>query len=89
MSDKLTESILNLTGSLPAPRLNLSRDEKLALIAKVGGPRTTHSIIKAKKDYPASRIPFIFSSLDTQCVVDILANDMTDVLAAMPAKIKS
>ena len=80
MSDKLTESLLNLTGSLPAPRLNLSKDQKIALIAKIGGPRTAQSIIKASKDYPLSRIPFIFSSIDTQCVVDILANDMRDVL---------
>jgi hypothetical protein len=80
MTDKLTESLLNLTGSLPAPRLNLSKEDKKALIAKVGGPRTAQSIIKAKKDYPISRIPFLFSSLDTQCVVDILNNDMSDVL---------
>jgi hypothetical protein len=80
MSDKLTESLLNLTGGLPAPRLNLSKDEKKALIEKIGGPRTAQSIIKAKKDYPVSRIPFLFSSLDTQCVVDILSNDMSDVL---------
>ncbi len=78
--DQLTESLLNLAGSLPTPRLNLSKDEKKALIARVGGPRTAQSIVKAKKDYPISRIPFLFSSLDTQCVVDILHNDMSDVL---------
>jgi hypothetical protein len=80
MADKITESLLNLSGSLPKPRTNLSKEEKLALIAKVGGPRTAMSIIKAKKDYPLSRIPFLFSSLDTQCVVDILANDLSEFL---------
>jgi len=80
MPDQLTESLLNLAGSLPTPRLNLSKDEKKALIARVGGPRTAQSIVKAKKHYPVSRIPFLFSSLDTQCVVDILHNDMSDVL---------
>jgi hypothetical protein len=80
MPDQLTESLLNLAGSLPTPRLNLSKDEKKALIKKVGGLRTAQSIVKAKKDYPVSRIPFLFSSLDTQCVVDILHNDMSDVL---------
>ena len=80
MSDELTKALLNIAGGLPTPRLNLSRAEKLELIQKLGGPRTVKSIIKTKKDVPAARIPFLFSSLDTQSVVDVLANDMSDVL---------
>ena len=80
MSDELTKSLLNLSGGLPAPRLNLSKEDKLTLIQKLGGPRTVMSILKTTKDVPASRIPFLFSTLDTQAVVDVLANDMSDVL---------
>ena len=80
MSDELTKSLQNLTGSLPTPRLNLSRDDKLMLVQKLGGPRTVKSILKARGKVPESRIPFLFSSLDTQAVLDVLANDMAEVL---------
>jgi hypothetical protein len=80
MADKITDALMHLSGDLPEPRLNLGREEKLALIAKVGGPRTAKSIIQSKRDYPLKRIPFLFSSIDTQCVVDLLANDFSDVL---------
>ena len=80
MPDDIIKSLENLAGGLPTARLNLSKEEKLELIKKLGGPRSVTSILKSKKDYPLRRIPFIFSSLDTQAVVDVLANDMSDVL---------
>ena len=80
MTDDITKSLQTLSGDIPKPRKNLTKEQKLAVIAKVGGPLTAKAIIKARKDYPTSRIPFLFSSLDTQCVVDLLANDFTDCL---------
>ena len=76
MSDSLTQVLESLTGELPQPRLNISDQEKDALIAKIG-IRTVKSIVQAKKELPLRRIPFLFSTIDTQAVVDLLANDMT------------
>jgi hypothetical protein len=86
MPDDIIKSLENLSGGLPAPRTNLSKEQKMELIKKLGGPRTVTSILKSKKDYPLTRIPFIFSSLDTQAVVDVLANDMSDVIPIEPKK---
>jgi hypothetical protein len=79
MDDDLTRSLLSLAGDFPKPRLNLSNAEKAKLVERLG-PRTTRSILKAKKDFSLSRIPFLFSTLDTQDVVDVLNNDMSEVL---------
>jgi hypothetical protein len=78
--DEVTDALLKLSGEMPTPRLHLSVEEKRKLIAKVGGPRTVKSIIKAKSQMQIARIPFVFSTLDTQAVIDILNNDMDDVL---------
>lgn len=86
MSDKLVESIENLSGSLPTARLGLSLEQKIELIQKLGGPRTVGSILKCKKDYPLKRIPFMFSKLDTQAIVDVLANEMEEALQAYRRK---
>ena len=75
MTDSVTRALENLSGELPTPRLNLSDAEKDELVARVG-PRTARDIVKAKKDYPLKRIPFLFSTVDTQAVVDLLANDV-------------
>ena len=75
MTDEVTRALEGLQGHLPEPRLRLSEAEKHALVAQVG-PRTARSIVKAKADYAIGRIPFLFSSVDTQAVVDLLANDM-------------
>lgn len=79
--DPVIDSLQNLKGQLPTPRLNLSEAEKDALVVAVGGPRTVQTIIKAKRELPLARIPFVFSSLNTQHIVDILANDMAAAIA--------
>lgn len=78
--DPLIEQLLNLKSNLPKPRRCLSEDEKDKLIKAIGGPKTAESIIKAQKELPLDRIPFIFNRLDTQLVVDILANDMKQAI---------
>lgn len=70
----IEESLRQLSGQLPQPR-HLSENEKDELIKKIGGPRTVRSILKAKETLPSARIPFLFSSLDTQLVMDVLYND--------------
>jgi hypothetical protein len=73
--DEVTRALANLQGNLPKARENLSETEKDELVARVG-PRTARDIVRAKKDYPLRRIPFLFSTVDTQAVVDLLANDV-------------
>jgi len=80
MSDDLTKALERLTGELPTPRRNLSEAAKDTLIAQVG-PRTARDIVRAKRDFPLRRIPFLFSTVDTQAVVDLLANDVEGALA--------
>lgn len=75
MTDKIKDALLNLAGNMPKPRLNLTESQKDELISNVG-PKTARSIVLAKKDCPLARIPFLFSSIDTQAVLDILANDV-------------
>lgn len=41
---------------------------------------TTMNILKATKNYPKERIPFIFNNIDTQAIVNVLANDMTEAI---------
>lgn len=72
--DEITKSLRDLKSNLPEPR-TLSDSEKEALIIELG-VKTTKSLIKAKKTLPISRIPFLFSSIDTQLIVDLLGNDM-------------
>ncbi len=84
--DDLNRMIKGMSGEIPKPRLDLSEAEKDALIKQVGGPRTTAAIIKAKDEVPMARIPFLFSSLDSQAILDILANDMTGALVRARAK---
>lgn len=79
MVDDLTKALEDLTGPLPKARQNLSEAEKDALVALVG-VRTTRQIIRAKSELPLRRIPFLFSSIDTQAVIDVLANDLTAAL---------
>jgi hypothetical protein len=86
MSDDLTKALEKLSGEQPTPRLNLSESEKDRLVAKIG-PRTARDIVKAKKDLPHRRIPFLFSTIDTQDVVDLLANDMEAAIQRALAKV--
>lgn len=86
MADDIERSLRAVKADLPSARKNLSEDEKDLLIAAVGGPRTTESIRKAMLEFPHRRIPFLFSSLNTQAVVDIMANDMESAVARAKAK---
>ena len=87
MTDDVTKALEQLSGEPPSPRTNLTEAEKDALVAAVG-PRTARDIIKAKKDLPLRRIPFLFSRVDTQAVVDLLANDVEGAIARGLAKAK-
>lgn len=79
--DQIDHMLRQLSGGLPQPSKELSEEQKDELIRKVGGVLTTENIIKAQKDYPRERIPFLFSGLDTQAVVDILNHDMKAAIA--------
>ncbi len=79
MSDDLTKALEQLSGDQPNPRLNLTEGEKDELVARIG-PRTARDIVRAKKDFPLRRIPFLFSTVDTQAVADLLANDVEDAI---------
>ena len=76
---QILEQIEQIKADLPQPRA-LTDEEKLVLIKAIGGPRTVNSILKAKKDFAIARIPFLFNSLDTQLVIDVLANDWQEAL---------
>lgn len=76
--------ILGLGDGPPAPRLDLGDEELRALIRKAGGPRTVAAILKAKHEFPLRRIPWLFSSIDSQAVVDILHNERIAKLLASP-----
>jgi hypothetical protein len=83
--DDLTQALENLSGGSPSPRLNLSEQDKAELVERLG-PRLARDIVKAKKDYPLKRIPFLFSTVNTQDVVDVLNNDVDAAIAAALAK---
>jgi len=78
--DEIGDSLVNLKpddSDRLEPRRNLSDKEKFKLMEKVGGPKTLASIVGAKKDFSIARIPWIFNSIDSQSVIDILYNDMS------------
>ncbi|MFK7825662.1 MAG: hypothetical protein AB8G05_16035 [Oligoflexales bacterium] len=79
LKNKIEEQILQLKADLPKPDI-LNEQEKFKLIRDIGGPRTVISILKAKKEFPLSRIPFLFNSLDTKLVINVLANEWDDIL---------
>ncbi len=81
MTDDLTKALRKISSDLPPPRLNLSQQE-LQLLKKKLGPRTITSILKAKKQLPERRIPFLFNSLDSQDVLDVLNNCWDGILNA-------
>lgn len=78
--DRLEDMIRDLKGQLPKPRTGLSESEKDELIQQVGGVLTAMNIIKAQAEFPQNRIPFLFNNLDSQAVVDLMANDMQAAL---------
>ena len=85
MADDLEERLRRLRAELPTARLGLSETEKDALVQAVGGPRTAANIRKAMSNFPHERIPWLFSSLDSQLVVDVMANDMEAAIARAKA----
>ena len=88
MSKDLEQRLRDLKANLPAARLQLSETAKDQLVTAVGGPRTAESIRKAMKNFPHERIPWLFNSLDSQLVIDIMANDMDAAIARAKASQK-
>lgn len=82
---KLTDALQNMTGEMPKPRESLSEPEKDDLIQMIG-PRTAKNILSMRGKTSVSRIPFLFSSIDTQAIVDLLANDCTAAIERAVAK---
>ncbi|MDQ3230525.1 MAG: hypothetical protein M3Q07_01800 [Pseudobdellovibrionaceae bacterium] len=76
MTDDVDASLRALKAQLPTARFNLSEPDKDELIRAIGGPRTVENIRKAMSKLPHERIPWLFSSLDSQLVIDVMANDM-------------
>lgn len=72
--NEVIDALTNLTGNIPVARKDLSETEIDALIQEIG-PRTAKSILSMRGKTQESRIPFLFSSVDTQAIVDLLAND--------------
>ena len=64
MKDDLDERLRDIHADIPEPRTNLTEEEKDELIRRVGGPRTTASILKAAATLGKNRIPFIFNKRD-------------------------
>src|SRR5690348_17063939 len=81
MTDDMEQKLRELRSNLPTARQNLSESDKHQLIQSIGGSRTVESIRKAMRNFPHDRIPWLFSSLDSQLVVDVMANDMESALA--------
>ena len=81
--DQIETTLVGLKAELPSPRIFTSRADLVKLIQSAGGPRTAKSIRDHSKITPARRIPHVFSSIDTQVVVDILANDLDTIIAEL------
>ena len=83
--DELDEALLGIQADKLEARLSLSLDEKIRLVEK-WGPKRISDLVKAKSQIPIQRIPFIFNTIDTQDVLDVLANDMEDAIEAVLAR---
>ena len=81
--DQIETTLVGLKAELPSPRVFTDRSDLIKLIHSSGGPRTAKSIRDHAKITPARRIPHVFSSIDTQVVVDILANDLDTIIAEL------
>jgi hypothetical protein len=91
MDDEISKSLQALKSTPIKARLCQNDAEKEELIVKIGGPRTARSIRQALKSFSRDRIPFLFSSLDPQLVVDVLENDLDSILnttLSQPSKSK-
>ena len=85
---KIVDALQSLAGDLPKPRAGLSELEKDTLIQNIG-PRTAKSILSMRGKTADTRIPFLFSSIDTQAIVDLLANDCLSAIERAMKKKKS
>jgi len=88
MDDEISEALRKLPSELPLPRTNLTEEQKDLLVKACGGPLTAKKIVNAVKTLPRQRIPFLFNLIDTQVVVDILANDVDAAIKRALAKKK-
>lgn len=84
---EIIDALIHLKGEMPIARLNLSEAEKDLLIQKIG-PRTARNILAMRGKTQEARIPFLFSSIDTQAVVDLLANDCLSSIEKLLAQKK-
>ncbi len=76
MTEDVEQRLRGLKSNLNPARQNLSESEKDQLILDIGGPKTAETVRKAMSNFPHERIPWLFSSLDSQLVLDVMANDM-------------
>ena len=86
--DPIISSLRELTSEDISPNICKDDKEKRKLIETVG-PRSCRNILKARRDYPLSRIPFLFSSIDPQLVVDVLSNELEEILESILGPVKS
>lgn len=86
LTDDIEKNLRALKESMPKARLHASIEERIALIHAIGGPRTAESIRKAMKTSPPERLPFLFSSLDSQLVLDVMANDLDELIQKLKTK---
>jgi hypothetical protein len=77
MDDEISKNIVGLSGDLPQGRRGLSESQKDELVQIAGGAISVRNIQKSQKDLPEARIIFVFNSIDSQAVADILVNDMS------------
>ena len=71
--DEIEDRLRSLESEKIEPNIYETEEKKLELVRKVG-PRTAKNILNARKDYKESRIPFLFSSIHPQLVIDVLHN---------------
>ena len=81
MTDDLQNAIRGIKADQLTPRENLTEEQKRILVER-WGPRRVADILKAKGQIPIGRLPFIYNNVDTQDLLDILANDMTTAIAS-------
>lgn len=87
MTDDLVKQLRSLAANLPEPSGVFSEDQKDDFIL-LHGFGLVRDIFKAKKELPIKRIPHLFSSVDSQVVVDVLANEWRDALLRRKKKLK-
>lgn len=83
--DPLTQQLTEIEKNLPEPQ-TLTHEELLDLINQLG-PRTCRQVLNARKTLGEARIYFLFNSLPTQKLVNLLHNDQChEILAKLEQK---